>query len=138
MFSEKLTNLMLAEELINLTTPTLRPSDSVGKAIDVMDEYGLKQLPLVENEVYRGLLSEDTLLSLPDDEKMLGDLYLPPDPVHANSFQHIYEVIGLANQYQLDTIPVLDEDKLYAGTIVVNDMLAKFAAAIFREQPTGH
>ncbi|WP_428655255.1 CBS domain-containing protein [Runella sp.] len=121
---------MLAEELINPATPVLRPYDSVGQAVDLMDEYGIRQLALVEDEVYKGLLSEDTLLSFPDDEKLLSELNLPPNPVHANLFQHIYEVMGIANQYQLDTVPVLDEDNLYAGTIVVSDMLAKFAGLL--------
>lgn len=118
---------MLAEELINPTTPVLRPFDSVGQAVDLMDEHGIRQLALVEDEVYKGLLSEDTLLNLTDDEKQLSELHLPPNPVHANSFQHIYEVMGIANHYQLDTVPVLDEDNLYAGTILVSDMMAKFA-----------
>lgn len=127
MFSEKLHINMLAETLINPTTPILRPYDSVGQAVDLMDEYGIKQLALVEDEVYKGLLSEDTLLNLFDDTKPLSELYLPPEPVYAHSFQHIYEVMGIANQFQLDTVPVLDEDQLYAGTILVSDMMAKFA-----------
>lgn len=121
---------MLAEELINPATPVLRPYDSVGQAVDLMDEYGIRQLALVEDEVYKGLLSEDTLLSFPDDEKLLSELNLPPNPVHANLFQHIFEVMGIANQYRLDSVPVLDEDNLYAGTIVVTDMLAKFAGLL--------
>jgi acetoin utilization protein AcuB len=127
MFSKKLNTNMLAEELINPTTPVLRPYDSVGQAVDLMDEYGIRQLALVEDEVYKGLLSEDTLLNFTDDGKQLSELHLPPNPVHANSFQHIYEVMGIANHYQLDTVPVLDEDNLYAGTIVVSDMMLKFA-----------
>jgi len=118
---------MLAEELINPTTPVLSPSDSIGQAVDLMDEYGIKQLALVEDEVYKGLLSEETLLSLFDTSKLLSELYLPVDPIYANSFQHIYEVMGIANQYQLDTVPVLDEDKLYAGSILVSEMVGKFA-----------
>ncbi|MFN4145764.1 MAG: CBS domain-containing protein [Runella sp.] len=117
---------MLAEELINPTTPTLTPLDSVGRAVDLMDELGFRQLALVENEVYKGLLSEDTLLNFADDTQLLSELNLPPNPVHAHHSQHIYEVMGIANQYQLDTVPVLDEDKLYAGSILVSDMIAKF------------
>lgn len=127
---------MLAEELINPATPVLRPYDSVGQAVDLMDEYGIRQLALVEDEVYKGLLSEDTLLSFPDDEKLLSELNLPPNPVHANLFQHIFEVMGIANQYRLDSVPVLDEDNLYAGTIVVTDMMAKFAG-LLGSQETG-
>ncbi|AEI48636.1 CBS domain-containing protein [Runella slithyformis] len=121
---------MLAEELINPATPILRPYDSVGQAVDLMDEYGIRQLALVEDEVYKGLLSEDILLSFPDDEKLLSELNLPPNPVHAGLFQHIFEVMGIANQYRLDSVPVLDEENLYAGTIVVTDMLAKFAGLL--------
>ncbi len=127
---------MLAEELINPTTPILRPFDSVGQAVDLMDEYGTRQLALVDEEIYKGLLSEDTLLNLLDDTQTLSELNLPPNPIHANLFQHIYEVIGIANRYQLDTIPVLDEDNLYAGTILVSDMMAKFAT-LLGSQETG-
>jgi acetoin utilization protein AcuB len=118
---------MLAEELISTTAPTLRPTDSVGRAIDVMDEHGLRQLALVDEEEYKGLLSEDTLLSITDDSKRLSELYLPPDPIHVSAMQHIFEVIGVASQHQLESVPVLDEDNLYAGTIRINDALMKFA-----------
>lgn len=125
---------MLAEELINVATPILRPTDSVGRAIELMEESGLHQLPLVDDETYQGLLSEETLMNVMDDDKELSSLYLPSEPLHATTNQHIYQLIELANHYQLDTIPVLDEDHLYAGTIIVSELIAKFADLLGGQQ----
>ena len=118
---------MLAEEIINLTIPVLSPDESVAEALDLMEQNGLQQLALVEDEAYWGLISEDMLLNLSDSSRLLSSLPMPEKPVSARLFQHIYELIALANQYQLEILPILDEDNLYVGTVVVNDMMSKFA-----------
>lgn len=126
---------MLAEELINPNIPVLNPTDSVLEALDIMEQNGLSQLAMVENDAYLGLISEDMLLNLPDDTSLLGALNLPEESVHVHLFQHIYELIQLTNQYRLALVPVLDEEGLYAGAVVTNEMLAKFALLLGVQEP---
>lgn len=118
---------MLAEEMINPKIPVLSPDESVAEALDLMAQNEIRQLALVENETYWGLISEDMLLNLSDSSRLLSSLPMPEKPVSARLFQHIYELIALTNHYQLEILPILDEENLYAGTVVVSDMMTQFA-----------
>ncbi len=126
---------MLAEELINPNMPVLSLNDSVAEALELMEQDKVSQLAMVENDVYLGLVSEDVLLNWPNDTHLLSQLHLPQNAVSAHLYQHIYELIELTNQYQLSTIPILDEEGLYAGSILVSDMMAKFAALLGVQEP---
>jgi acetoin utilization protein AcuB len=120
---------MLAEELVNTMLPVLRPSDSVGQAIDVMQDSGVGQLAMVEDEVFQGVFDEDLLLNIPNESLPLAHLPRQDTTAFATNYQHIYELISLANRHRLKIIPVLDreQDNSYAGSIVVNDMMSRFA-----------
>jgi acetoin utilization protein AcuB len=118
---------MTAEDLINHSIPVLRPTDSVSRALDVMQDCGIHQLVLIEDGQLKAILTEDTLLNWFNDEDTLGTLPIDGQPMSGNIFQHIYELINLANIHQLQIVPILDEDNSYIGCIVVTEMLAKFA-----------
>jgi acetoin utilization protein AcuB len=118
---------MLAEELVNTMLPILHPSDSVGRAIDVMQDSGVAQLAMVEAEAFQGIFDENLLLNIPDESLPLAHLPLQDTTAFATNYQHIYELISLANRHQLKIIPVINESRSYAGSIVVNDMMARFA-----------
>ena len=53
---------MLTIELINTNIPRLQLKDSVSKALTLVNDFRLTHLPVVENEKYLGLISEDDLL----------------------------------------------------------------------------
>lgn len=118
---------MLAATLLNPMLPTLKLTDSVGTALAWMDEYHTPQLAVAEEGVYRGLVSENLLLDLPDDSVTLTDIIRQHQDVYANQDQHVYELLRLANQYRLKVIPIVDEEGLLTGTVLVNDLLENFA-----------
>ena len=118
---------MVAATLLNPMLPTLKVTDSVSTALGWMDEYHTPQLAVAEEGAYRGLVSENLLLDLPDDNVPLADIIRQHQDVYANEDQHVYELLRLANQYQLKVIPVVDEEGILTGTILVNDLLENFA-----------
>ncbi len=118
---------MTAQDLINYSIPVLRLTDTVSRALDVMQDCGVHQLVMIEDNQLLATFSEDTLLNWLNDEDELAMLPLDNKPVSGNVFQHIYELIGIANGHQLQLLPILDEDNSYVGGIVVAEMLAQFA-----------
>ena len=118
---------MLAATLLNPMLPTLKPADSVSTALVWMGEYQAQQLVVAEDGAYRGIVSEDLLLEVPDDTAPLADIIRQHQDVYANEDQHVYELLRLANQYRLKVIPVVNEDGHLAGTIRVSDLLERFA-----------
>ena len=52
---------MLTIELIKPQYPRLQLKDSVSKALTLVDDFRLSHLPVVENDKYLGLISEEDL-----------------------------------------------------------------------------
>lgn len=127
---------MLAETLINHSIPALRPSDTVGKALDLMQDFNLSQLVYVDNEQVKAIFDEDNLLNWQDDSVTLGELPLENKATNAHVYQHIQELAGLAVDESLQIIPILDEENLYAGSVVVSEMLRQFSKQM-NNQETG-
>jgi len=117
---------MIAYELLNPLLPTLKPADSAGQALDWMEEFRTSQLAVVEGGQYRGLVSEETLQET-DDSTPIEEIQPQHPTVFAGETQHLFEVLQLAQRYQLDVIPVLDEDHRFAGSISRTELLSKFA-----------
>ncbi|HEV7347985.1 CBS domain-containing protein [Telluribacter sp.] len=118
---------MLAAILINPMVPTLKLTDAVSTALDWMEEYQTRQLVVADADEYRGIVSEELLLDVPDDSLPLSEVVRQHLDVFATEDQHVYELLRLANQFSLKVIPVLYEDNTLAGTILVGELLARFA-----------
>ncbi|KAA0990553.1 CBS domain-containing protein [Dyadobacter aurulentus] len=117
---------MLAISLINPMIPVLKPTDSVGTALDWMDEFGVKQLIVADMGVYQGIVSEDILFDIQDSSEILARIIIQHKDIFASEDQHPYELLRLVNQFGLRIIPVLHDDRSFAGSILANDLIEHF------------
>jgi predicted transcriptional regulator len=117
---------MLAKDFINPMLPVLKSTDTVGKAIDLMEEYRIGQLPIVNELEYRGLINQDILM---DADEGLPLLALQPEfgEVVVSENQHVLEILALTQKHDLQAVVVLDEEQKFAGTISVNELLNQFS-----------
>lgn len=118
---------MLAAELIDPMLPALKPTDLVGQALVWMEEHRVGQLILTDQGDYRGIVSEELLMDVADDERPLRDMMCLFEQIFVNEDQHMLEVLGLAIQHQMQVIAVIGEGREFSGTISVNELLKKFA-----------
>ncbi|MDB4920556.1 CBS domain-containing protein [Mucilaginibacter sp.] len=128
---------MLAIELIADAIPPVHTSDSIQKAIDRMVEFRIRHLPIVNEDQFLGLLSENDIASETDLQTPVGALALSLVNPYVLEDQHIYDVIRLFNERQLTIVPVLDAAKNYSGLITINALTEYFAALTAVEQPGG-
>lgn len=128
---------MIAEELINQMIPPLKTSDSAKKAIAWMDEFRIAQLPVIENNTYKGLLSEDTILESGDLSQEVSSLRLESEEVFVNPNTHFYDVVKLAMKNKLQLVAVVEEDKKFLGVISVNDTATAIAQMFASQGPGG-
>jgi acetoin utilization protein AcuB len=128
---------MLAIELIADAIPPVHTSDSIQKAIDRMVEFRVRHLPIVNEDQFLGLLSENDIASETDLQTPVGALALSLVNPYVLEDQHIYDVIRLFNERQLTIVPVLDAAKNYSGLITINALTEYFAALTAVEQPGG-
>ncbi|MEI9934505.1 MAG: hypothetical protein WDM71_06545 [Ferruginibacter sp.] len=52
---------MLAAELINTEIPALQLNDTVGKALQLFEDFRVTHLPVISDKIFLGLKNEDAL-----------------------------------------------------------------------------
>jgi predicted transcriptional regulator len=92
-------------------------------ALDLMDQFRISHLPVVENGKLLGLISEDALMDL---ESLQGDSAgLPLLRAQALKDAHILDVLKVAGEHRLSIVPVVDAENNYLGSIRLEDLLEK-------------
>ncbi|OOQ61161.1 CBS domain-containing protein [Mucilaginibacter pedocola] len=128
---------MLAIELVADTIPPVHTSDSIQKVFDRMAEFRVRHLPIVNEEQFLGLVSEDDLIEEPDYNTPIGALALSLVNPYVLEEQHIYDVIRLFYEQDLSVVPVLDTKNEYQGLISINTMNEYFAKLTSVSEPGG-
>ncbi len=122
---------MRAGDLISDEIPTLNGSDNALLAMQLLDEYKMKHLPVVENNQFLGLLSDTRVMEIENFEAPLSTIADSLMKVYVKEEQHVYDVVNIAAEFQLSAIPVLDKDLKYSGVISIYCLvreLSKIAA----------
>lgn len=128
---------MFAAEIISDAIPSLRADDTVQKALDRMNDFKLKHLPVVNEVTLLGLVSEDDLLNIDNHDTLLSDSSVNILNVFVLSNVHTYDVIRLLSQLKLTAVPVLDQQKNYVGLISINNMVNAVAEQYAVNEPGG-
>lgn len=126
---------MLAAELIDPMLPSLKPTDTVGQALEWMQEHRIGQMVLTDQTEYKGILSEDLLMDVPDEDRPLAEVMCLFEQVYAYESQHDLELLNLVLEHRLDVIAVVNEDREFMGTISVNELLKNFARELGIAEP---
>jgi predicted transcriptional regulator len=127
---------MFAGDLISSAIPPLRTSDTVHKALERLQEFRLFHLPIVNEQQFLGMVTEEELIEVRDTKSAIGSLSLSLINPFVFQDAHIYDVIRLFNQLHLSTVPVLDFQKNYLGLVSVHSII-EYTAAIFAVQEPG-
>ena len=104
---------MFAAELINDEIVPLHTSDTIQRAMERMTEFHVRQLPVVNEQQFLGLVTEPDLIAEPDTQTAIGAIALSLVNPYVREDQHIYDVIRLFYEQQLTIVPVLDIKKNY-------------------------
>ncbi len=128
---------MLALELIVNDIPSLKTSDPGLFALSLMDEYRVGHLPIVNNKDFLGLISEDDILALDAPEESIGAHKLSLVKPFVYEQQHIYEAIRLTAELKLTMVPVLKQDGVYSGQILLADLAQAFSNLASLHEPGG-
>lgn len=124
-------------ELISNILQPLTASDTVQKVVDRMAEFRVGHLPIVYDNQFFGLISEDDLIDITDYQTPVGavDFSL----VHPYIFedQHIYDAIRVFTESKLTLIPVLNYEMEYLGLITLNAIVDHLAILTSATQSGG-
>lgn len=124
---------MLTRDLISNTIPYLHKSDTVYHALQLMNDYHVAHLPVVEDESYLGMVSEEQLLQN-DEDTPLTELPIADGTTSVQANEHFLKAIQTAVTNQLSIVPVLDANQL-VGIVTYNDLLRNASAFMDLGQP---
>ena len=113
---------MLNREIISTSLPTLNLHDTILQALEMMNEFHVSQLPVVDNDKYLGLVFEEDLMSV-DENATLQAVTDRFSKVAVRASSHFIEAIQTANDYHLSVVPVIEKESEYAGVISATDLL---------------
>ncbi|MBK8053213.1 MAG: CBS domain-containing protein [Saprospiraceae bacterium] len=117
---------MVAKELISQTMFPLQTSDTGEEALQQMQVYHVRHLPIVNHEQLLGVLSEDDIL-IHNVKESIGSYRLSYLRPYAFDNEHLFEVMTKMGRFQLTMIPVIDNDENFLGVITMEDLLQYFA-----------
>lgn len=114
---------MLTVDLINNNIPRLQLQDSIIKAMQLVTDFRVTHLPVVSDDKFLGLLSEEDLLDAEDDK--LAIEILQEHFIHASVKDNVHFLNAVNASIQNDTniVPVVNEEGELVGVIPTIDLL---------------
>lgn len=118
---------MIAPNLISASISTLQLTDSGERALLLMHEINLNQLPVLDGGKYAGVVTMDEIINLKKLDRPIGELIVNLRQPKVMSTAHIFEVMKAAVEYNVRVVPVVDEKQNYLGLITAESCLRAFA-----------
>jgi acetoin utilization protein AcuB len=124
-------------QLISSSLPVLSVTDKVYHAQQLMADYHLMHLPVTNHDQYVGLISEDDLLNITDENLALEQLESQFLKLSVKANSHFLEAVQLCNSYGLSVVPVVDKDMEWVGAISAPDLLKYLGRMTGTDEPGG-
>lgn len=113
---------MLANTLLQTTYPAVHLTDKTSFVLQLMDDYDVLQLPVVENDQFIGLVTKADLL---DEDEQYPIATVQHKFIYAPVMhnQHVLQILKVQAQHILQLIPVINEQKTLLGCIHTQEVL---------------
>lgn len=128
---------MIAIQLISDEIPPLKTSDTGSLALQFMEDFKLKELPIVNNTNFLGLITEGDIYDMDDPEMPIGAHKLSLEKAFVYQHEHVFEVIGKIAAKKLSALPVLDDKDNYLGVISLEILIEKMSELGAMKDPGG-
>ncbi len=115
-------NMRVGDHILNDYKP-LSTSEKVGDVLSAMEELKSSHLPVLEEGKYLGLISEDDLLDIENEEDQIEQHLNLLKPYQAKANTHLYEAIRLFGEGNLTCLPVLNEEGDYVGYLSASELM---------------
>ncbi len=114
---------MLTKELIDNNIPRLQLDDSVSKALQLLNDFHLSHLPVVSNDYFLGLVSEEDLLDETNDKQIIEKFQDSFINAFVPSNVHFLNAVSTSIKFDTSIVPVIGLGNEYEGAITVSNLL---------------
>jgi len=126
---------MFAKDLITDVVPFIKLNETGKHALKIMDIFRVSHLPLVEDRIFKGIISETDIFDVNNIDIPFKDYDINIKKSYVYDVDHVYKAIEIASQDKLSIIPVLDKKEYYLGLITLPDIMDKLAELFSLNQP---
>src|SRR5688572_10090672 len=114
---------MLAIELNNNNIPQLQLQDTIAKALQLVSDFKVSHLPVVSEEKFLGLISEEDLMDAHNKNMRIELLQSDFILASINENDHFLQAVNISNEYQTNVVPVTNFENELIGTITRQTLL---------------
>lgn len=112
---------MLTRDLISQSIPYLHQHDKVYHALQLMNDYHVAHLPVVKDDNYIGIVSEEQLLHS-DDEDAIEELPVSDGTSSVQGTDHFLKAVQVAVANKLSVVPIVEGEHML-GVVTYDDLL---------------
>lgn len=117
--------------------PCVKTGTSIDEALKIMEYYKITHLPIVNNEDYLGLISEDDLLCNEDTMQPIGGLKLTVQGAEVEENANIFDIMNSIYQNNLSLVPIVDDKKRFVGVVLASSVLHAISDLLSVNNPGG-
>ncbi len=125
---------MLANQLITNHYPTVDPDDKISLALQLMEDFDILHIAVVDHNKYIGLISKDDFLDA-DDSTFIKELMNRMLQKSVKTDEHFLSVLKLASENSLSLVPVTNKEREWVGAIPSIELLKASAKFTGAEEP---
>lgn len=117
---------MYLSEITQKGIPTVRLTDKVSKALEVVTQEQLTHIVIVEDKELKGLLTEECLWMLDAKDE------IQTATTHFQNFQlfnedQLLDSFGVFQAHDCNIIPILNNKEIYQGVVLMEEVVNAFA-----------
>ena len=127
---------MLSSQLIHTTFPVIHLFDKVSFALQLMEEYDVQHLPIINEEKFVGLVTKDDLLDA-DETNLLATTEDDFIKASVKKEEFILAALKIITEKELTVLPVVNEFDELQGTISTTILLQNIAKYLGTDEPGG-
>lgn len=128
---------MFAKDFIYPSFITIKTSTTIREAKELMNEWKVSHLPIVNNDILLGILDEEDLLGINEDDTQIGNVDLSTPIISVQSDSHIFDILQFLGQYKISICPVTSLNMQYLGSIIGVDLVQRLSPFINIDNPGG-
>jgi CBS domain-containing protein len=127
---------MLASQLVNTHYPSIHLQDKVSFGLQLMEDYDIQHLPVLNEETFIGIVAKDDLL---DNDEAAPISALEEQLIKRSIKQNEFFLAALkqASQFQLSLVAITNEQQELSGIITLSTLLQQVSVFVGNEEPGG-
>ena len=116
---------MIVKNYINYTLPSLKTTDTVEDALEIMAEFKLNSLVLVSDGLVLAVISEKMIEHLPEEMEIGNFPIMHQEELVFEESVPFFESLKLVSVSDKDAAAVIDASQQYLGTVTKLDLFQK-------------